>query len=369
MVRVLRGSSTIGRKVGGGRVRFDAAARPAVRRPGNLLVAGATGTGKSYTLKQLTARTVRRGGRVLVVSHTGHPVDGVWRPEYAPLADVVPDSQVVTFGTEATHTLDPTRTFSSSDGGARHLATALQILGDVLPDSVEGRRIHDLCRASTHGRDSIERVLGALAEAASDGPSRIAKLYRKLAVLPGVTAADAIFNNGLPQLLLYGRFVVFDISPFWNAYNHREAAQLGITSIRDAHLYLVIATALEFCRRGGFATLILDDAADLAVNHPDAWQLVIDHARHGCYDNSAVWIATQTDRVLGFDRPFVDAYFPHRLLFRPHSSASDGRRNPAYDALPDIDLAKQLASHEGVWVDDRRGLHHLRVAPPSSTLR
>ena len=355
MVTVARGAHTLGYTVGWRRrVRFDPTARPGVERPGNLLVAGGAGTGKSYCLKQLAARTVRRGERVLVLSWLGRPFGGTSRNEYARVADVVPDSQVVPFGGQAIYTVDPTRIFRYPDDGARYLARAVQILCDVLPDSEEGQRIHHICSWAARRPDSIGRMLGNLAATASQGPSRTATLYRGLAVLPGISAADAIFDNSLPPPLLYGRLVVFDLAPLWD-----ESKDPPLRPLQDALAYLVVAAAVEFCRRDGFAALLIDDAASLALRHPAAWQLVIDQARYSCYHNSAVWVGTADDCFLGFDRPFLDNYFPHRLLFRPHIR---GNPNPAYAGLLSVELAEQLPLQEGVWVDDLRRLRHLRVA-------
>ena len=138
MAKVARGVHTLGYTVGNRRrVRFDPAARTAVQRPGNLLTAGASGGGKSYSLKQLTARTVRRGGRVMVLSWLGQAGGDTWRDPYARLADVVPDSQVVTFGRQATHSVDPTRSSRSPETANRPTN-----LGERLPSLVP---IPNLC--------------------------------------------------------------------------------------------------------------------------------------------------------------------------------------------------------------------------------
>ena len=143
-VKVGRGAHTIGYTVGTGRrVRFDPAAGPTVGRSSNLLLVGAYGMGKSYAAKQLAYRTVRSGGRVLVLSVAGG--------EYEGLVDTVPDSQVVPLtpvSAPSAYSLDPTRIFREVDEKRRYLADALSILCGEDPDSRSTQFIDQRCGAS-----------------------------------------------------------------------------------------------------------------------------------------------------------------------------------------------------------------------------
>ena len=368
MVRIARGAHTLGYTGGGGRrVRFDPPSAPRRQQPGNLLTVGASGTGKSYAVKQLAYRTVEHGGRVVVLSWLGGDEAGC---EYAPLAAAVHDSQLVTIGDPVGHSLDPTRIVASRDDAARYLAGAVQILCDVRPDSERGRligrysgyaaRLGDPSSSVAAARPP-QRLLTELAASAPRSPE-CRELFDALAIFGGIAAADPIFGSDLPPLRLSGRLVVVDLTAFWDVLGQSEATTLAIRPIRDALVYLVAAAAVEYCRRDGFAALLVDDAQSLATRHPAAWQLVVDQARQSRYHNSSVWLATMDGQALGFDRPFLDAHFPYRLLFRPNRPNGPGE-DPSYQVIPAEDIPKRYSSHEGVWVGERR--RRIRVAAAS----
>ena len=179
-------------------------------------------------------------------------------------------------------------------------------------------------------------------------------LYESLRLYAGVGQPTLLFDAAKPPLHLSGQLAVLDFGRFWDYgvddAHHRE---------RDVVVYLAVAAALQSGTRGRFSALVVDDAEAFALRHPPAWRLVVDHIRYSAYRNSAVWVVAVDSRRLGFDRPFVDSYMPHRLVFTPPG------RSFYEPAPPHIEPAARLSQGECLWQQRRGRVRRIRVAAAS----
>lgn len=340
---------TIGYTVGmRRRVRFDPSAGPAGGQPGNLLIVGAPGAGKSYAAKQIASRTLRADGRVVVLSFTG---------EDSAFADVVPGSLVVDLaaGEDAGYSLDPPRVIADRDRRRRILTDALAILCGAAADGRVSQFLSELARyACLVPEEWLTRLLDSAvsaAEASRRWPDVAPGVYEDLGLYERVGQPPVLFGTDRPALSLDRQMVAFDVQRLWDRYTDTDSHRA-----RDVAVYLAVAAATETCRSSSFSALLVDPAEPFALTHPAAWQLVVDHIRQGAYLNSATWLVVRDSTHLGFDRPFIDSYLPHILAFT-------APKRPFYKPLPHhVEPNAGLPQGECLWQDRPGRVRHIRIA-------